>query len=100
VVAQRQADFTPPTFDSINGSNADGNEDDYLSLEEVKAWFANGFAGRAGGGGAFDAEAIFAQWDTLPEGAPDGKVTRQEFDARPVGAGRGRAGPGGGAPPR
>lgn len=81
--------FQPPTFDSINQADADGNKDDHLTVEEVTAYFETMMAGRGGGGGrGFDPATIFAGWDTIPEGG-DGKITQEEFDARPQGRGRG-----------
>ena len=94
--------FTPPTFDAINQADADGNKDDHLTLEEVTAYFEEmmaGFGGGRGGGGpggGMDIAAIFAGWDTVPEGG-DGMITEEEWDARPArGGGPGRAGGGGG----
>lgn len=97
--------FTPPTFDSINQADEDGNKDDHLTVEEVAAWFEERFAGFGGGGGGgpgaggpgggFSVETIFARWDTDPEGG-DGKVTEAEFDARQ----RGGGGFGGGGGPQ
>jgi hypothetical protein len=100
------------SFDAINQADENGNKDDYLTLEEVSAWFEErlaAFAARGGGaggggggrGGNFNPETIFAAWDTDPEGG-DGKVTEAEFNARPQGGGRGGFGGGGGrgAPPQ
>jgi hypothetical protein len=93
------------SFDAINQADAEGKKDDYLTVEELTAFFAQLQAGRGGppgggggggGGRGFDPANIFASWDTLPEGAPDGKVTEAEFNNRPQG--RGRAG--GGPPPQ
>lgn len=111
--------FTPPTFDSINMADDEGKKDDHLTLDEVRAYFAERFAafggrgpgggggppgggggagpggGGAGGPGGGDFVAnMFAQWDA----DDDGMVTQKEFDERPQGRG-GRRG-GGGPPPQ
>lgn len=99
------------SFDAINQADEDGNKDDHLTIEEVRAFFEEMMAGRAGGpgggraggggpgGGDFIA-TIFSNWDTDPEGG-DGKITEEEFDNRQQMGGRGGAGPGGraGGPP-
>jgi hypothetical protein len=90
----------PPTFEEI-----DKDKNGSLSKDEVAAWFeARRAAGNrgAGGGGATggpppgaggagprDPAQIFARWDANA----DGKVTKEEFEARPRGGG-------GGGPPR
>ena len=87
----------PPTFEEI-----DKDKNGSLSKDEVAAFIeARRAAGRAGGGGGGpppgaggggppDPAQIFARWDTNG----DGKVTKEEFEARPRGGG------GGGGPPR
>lgn len=90
------------TFDAINQADADGNKDDYLTVEELRAFMEERQAAGGGGGGRFGGggqgggdfvATMFARWDTQPEGG-DGRITREEFDNRP----RGRGGPGGGPP--
>jgi len=91
--------FANMTFDAINQADEDGNKDDHLTLEEVRAYFAEMMAGRgggpAGGGGQDMAAMIFANWDTVPEGG-DGMITEEEFNNRPQGR---RGGGGFGGPP-
>jgi len=106
--------FAQMSFDAINQADDEGNKDDHLTLEEVTVWLEErlaGFGGRGGGGGpdaggrggGMNAEAMFARWDTDPEGG-DGKITEAEFDARQRGGGRGGfggdRGGGGGGPPQ
>ncbi len=95
--------FTPPTFDALNTETE--QSPDYLTQEEVMAFmrqrmaaFGGGGPGGPGGGpgaggpgaggpgGGGGPGGMFGRWDA--DG--DGKVTRDEFDARP------RGGPGGG----
>src|SRR5262245_39548891 len=87
--AQPPAGFTPPTFDGL-----DKDKNGSLSKEEVAAW-AKTIQG--GPNGPPDADAIFARWDANK----DGKVSKEEFDARPRGGGGPPGGgAGGGGPPR
>jgi hypothetical protein len=85
------------SFDAINQADEDGNKDDHLTLEEVRAFFEEMMAGRGGGpaggggpgggagaGGEDFVATIFANWDTDPEGG-DGKITEEEFENRPQG---------------
>lgn len=104
--------FTPPTFDSINQADEEGNKDDHLTIEEVRAYFEEMMAGRAGGpgggragggpggpGGEDFIATMFSNWDTDPEGG-DGMITEEEWDSRPQMGGRRGGGPGGpGGPP-
>jgi EF-hand domain pair len=72
----------PPSFDAM-----DKNKDGSLSKDEVTAFFEERRAQGGGqgpgaggpGGGGFDPAQVFARWDTNG----DGKVTKEEFDARP-----------------
>jgi len=88
--AQPPAGFTPPTFDGL-----DKDKNGSLSKAEVEAWVKS--LPENPNGPPRNADDIFARWDTNK----DGKVSKEEFDARPRGGGGGGGGggPPGGAPP-
>ncbi len=74
-----QAQFTPPTFDSLD-TDSNGS----LSQEEVAGFFERIFANAppGGGGGGFqrpDPAQVFANWDA--DG--NGSVSEEEFENRP-----------------
>ena len=102
------------TFDAINQADEDGNKDDHLTVDELRAFFEQrmaAFGGRGGGGGGggrgpgaggpgggpgggdFLAN-MFGSWDAND----DGIVTEAEFDERPRGGFGGGRGPGGPPP--
>jgi hypothetical protein len=89
-LAQPPAGFTPPTFDGL-----DKDKNGSLSKAEVEDWVKSLPANP--NGPPRNADDIFARWDTNK----DGKVSKEEFDARPRGGGGPPGGgAGGGGPPR